>query len=329
MRTDRQGRAAVGRVRAHDPVDLADLHLPLEAVAQPPGAERAEDAPHQIVAGLGREVAVGVRVVAEGPQGPGATEGRLGAQLRLLPRRRPEGDPAAAAGHHPDLRARLRRQRRRLQRGLAGADDDQVLAGVAREVVLLGAVGDRARGRGPVRRGRGELGRQALQTGQAGRHDDRAGGEQLARVQLQFEAAALVPLHRHHPHLLQLGHQLLPEPLAVGDERLDRDDVLVRHQPLDAGGVAVVDEVVPLLRGVEIGCGRSRLQEHSDGHVVAPADHGVAEDADGDAARSQMGGGRQAEGPGADDCYRLNHEVPPQDDHFVTSWPALAADTAG
>src|SRR5207248_340553 len=122
----------------------------------------------------------------------------------------------------------------------------------------------------------------------------------------------------------QFGHQLLLEPLAVGDEGLHGDDVLVGDQAGDAGRVAVVDEVVAGLRGVEVGGGGGRLQEHPGGHVVTPADHGLAEDTDRNAACPQMRGGGQAERPGADDCYRLNHEVPPQD--INSSLRAGAAD---
>ena len=161
------------------------------------------------------------------------------------------------------------------------------------EIVMLGAVGEHRR------RQIGKLRGHAAEIGQTGGDHDMARRQCLAIVERKPESFRRL-LERNDFLVFDVRHELLLEGRAVGDKRVERDRaVFVRIRQIMFGAEALEREAV--VRIVQVRREPLRLEEHALGHLGAPALQRRAEDAEIDAARTQMRGDRKPIRTGSDD----------------------------
>ena len=118
-------------------------------------------------------------------------------------------------------------------------------------------------------------------------HNDSTGLKCLTFGGLQLEAAGNL-VDRRDVSFLQCRHEALLKLEPIGDESFaPNGDAYV------GVGEIVFSTVVAERKGgvrvVKAGCKAVRLEQHALGHVLTPALHGSAEDAEGQLALPQMG----------------------------------------
>ncbi len=190
------------------------------------------------------------------------------------------------AGHQVHVGPALVQQGRALQRGLPGADDRHPLPGQGTQVGVLGAVGAQRAG---------QVGQHPRHPGEvldARRQHDVAGHDVAAVGQAEVEAAVPARSQAGDHDLLQARHQLVGEPLAVADERVQRDGQAVAGVRVTGLGAERVQRVaapgVGQVRGEAL-----RLEEHAARHGLAPQPHGQPELPAAHAGPAQVRGGGQ------------------------------------
>jgi hypothetical protein len=191
--------------------------------------------------------------------------------------------------------AGLGEQRGELHRALTAADDDDLSAVEAVEVVVRRRVRHQARRQSVVARGSIHV------VGEADRHDDGRAAN-LASVCQREQKPIVLAFDRHDVGLVDRGYDPLLEPQTVVDERLDRHRVARRVRgPVVPGCPEEGLEAVPPPGVGEIRGPPVRSQRHAFRHVVAPEFERLAEDGDVQTSSEQMGRRRESVRTCADD----------------------------
>ena len=184
-------------------------------------------------------------------------------------------------------------ERGALERALPAPDHRHLPPREPREATVRRGVGRE------LRRQVGEGDRAPSERGNPRRDDDAPGPNHLAILQHHPEAVRIRVNPLDAPPV-QVRHDLLPEPLSV------RDEAVERHGPGDraaARGLIGVEREGPV-RIRDVGGGPVGAQEHPRRHLAPPEGHRLPEDTRLDARRAQVRARRQSVGARADDRHR-------------------------